>query len=179
MGLDGKEDHAHAVFAGRGQRKTQAGTFALEKRMRNLDQHAGAIARLGIAPASPAVRQVDQDFDPLHDDVVGFFAGDVGHKADPARVMFIARIVKTLRFGQIVKGMFLAHKDLVQKVVSYRKSALSKRTGPNFGGESSVIPMLLARALRTTENLWLITFRTRTGHRRSVRAVARGLLTDS
>ena len=102
VGLDGKEDHPHAVLTGRGQRKTQAGTFGLEKRMRNLDQHAGAIARLGIAPASAAVRQVDQDFDSLHYDVVGFFAGDVGHKADPARVMFVARIVKTLRPGQAV-----------------------------------------------------------------------------
>src|SRR5208282_2153063 len=77
--------------------------------MGNLDQHAGAVAGLRITPASPAVRQVDQDFDPFQNDVMGFFAGDVGHKADPTSIMLVARIVKALRFRQTLKVEFIAH----------------------------------------------------------------------
>ena len=46
LGIDRKENHAHAVFAGRGQREADARAFALEKGVRNLNQHAGAVAGL-------------------------------------------------------------------------------------------------------------------------------------
>ena len=44
---------------GRRQREAELRAFALEKRVRDLDQDAGAVAGLRIAAAGAAVRQVD------------------------------------------------------------------------------------------------------------------------
>ena len=100
---------------GEGSGKPRREHSRLKKGVGNLDQHAGAVAGLGIAPAGAPVRQVDQDFDPLQDDVVGFFAGDVGHKANPASVVLVARIVKTLRLRQTSNGKFVAHIESIRK----------------------------------------------------------------
>ena len=40
--------------------------------------------------------EIDEELQPLRDDRVGLGALDVGDKADAARVMLVARIVKTL-----------------------------------------------------------------------------------
>ena len=68
--------------------------------MGDLDQHAGSIARLGVASAGATMGEVDQDFDALHDDVVRFFAGDVGYKANATGIVFVTGIVESLRFRQ-------------------------------------------------------------------------------
>ena len=72
--LHGQEHHAHAVFARGRQREAQLRAFAREKFVRNLDQDAGAVARLRIAAAGAAMRQVDQDLQSLCDDVVRLLA---------------------------------------------------------------------------------------------------------
>ncbi len=107
--FNGEEYHTHAVFAGGGKRKAQAGAFSLKKGMRDLDQHAGAVARLGVATAGATVRQIDQDFDPLHNDVVRFFARDVGYKSNPTGIVLMAGIVKSLRLWQSSDRKFVAH----------------------------------------------------------------------
>ena len=68
--LHRQEHHADAVGARLGQRETQLRAFARKELVRDLDQNAGAVARLRIAAASAAMRQVDQDLDALADDVV-------------------------------------------------------------------------------------------------------------
>ena len=60
-----QEHHAHAVFAGRWQGNAKRLAFALEKRVRNLDQDARAVAGLRIAAAGAAVRQIDQNLNAL------------------------------------------------------------------------------------------------------------------
>ena len=61
------------------------------------------------APAGPPMRQVDQDFNPLRSNNAGFFAGNIGHKADPTSVVLVSWIVKTLRLRQTSKDTFVAH----------------------------------------------------------------------
>ena len=91
MRVDGQEHHAHAVFARSGQGEAQPRAFALEKRVRNLNQDARAVAGLRIAAAGAAVRQVDQNLDALQDDVVRLPAFDIGDKADAAGVVLVLR----------------------------------------------------------------------------------------
>ena len=95
--FDGEEGHADAVLAGGRQGEAELGALAREELVRNLDQHAGAIAGFRIAAAGAAVRQVDENLDALDDDVVRFLALDVGDEADTAGIVFVARVVETLR----------------------------------------------------------------------------------
>ena len=68
--LHGQEGHAHAVLAGRRQGEAQPGALAREELVRDLDEHAGAVAGFRVAAAGAAMGQVDQNLDALDDDVV-------------------------------------------------------------------------------------------------------------
>jgi hypothetical protein len=59
----------------------------------DLEENAGAVSGLGIAPAGSAVRQVEQDLDSFGYDVVTFMASDVGYESDAAGVMLLRRVV--------------------------------------------------------------------------------------
>ena len=95
--FDRQEGHADAVLAGRRQGEAELGALAREELVRDLDQHAGAVAGFRIAAAGAAMRQVDQDLNALDDDVVRFVAFDVGNEADAAGIVLMAGIVKSLR----------------------------------------------------------------------------------
>ena len=62
----------------------------------NLDQDAGAVAHQRIGAHRAAMVEIDQKLQALADDLMGLGALDVGDKADAARVMLVARVVKTL-----------------------------------------------------------------------------------
>ena len=64
--------------------------------MRDLDQDAGAVARLRIAAASAAMRQVDQDLDAFADDFVGLFAVQIDDEAHAAGVVLVLGVVQPL-----------------------------------------------------------------------------------
>jgi hypothetical protein len=68
--------------------------------MWNLEQNAGPIAGLGIAPTGPAVREVEQNLDSLGYDFVTLMSANVGHEADPAGVVFLCRMVQALGAGR-------------------------------------------------------------------------------
>ena len=63
--FDGQKDHADAVLARRGKRKTEIGALAGEELVRNLNEDAGAVAGFGVAAAGAAMSQVDEDLDAL------------------------------------------------------------------------------------------------------------------
>ena len=67
--------------------------------MRDLDGDAGAVAGFRIAAAGAAVRQVEEDLNPLQDDVVRLLAFDVHHEADTAGVVLQRGVIKALRIG--------------------------------------------------------------------------------
>ena len=100
MRFHGQKRHAHAILAFGWQCESQCRAFARKKLVRNLDQDARAIARFGIAAAGAAMRQVHEHLNSFEDDVVGFTAFDAGHEADPAGIVFMARVVETLGSGE-------------------------------------------------------------------------------
>ncbi len=61
-----------------------------------LDQAARAVSHQRIGADCAAMVEVYKELETLGDDVVGFFAPDVGDKADAARVMLVAGVIKTL-----------------------------------------------------------------------------------
>ena len=98
VALDRKKRHADAIFAGRRQGEAELGAFAHKERVRDLNEHAGAIAGFRIAAAGAAMCKVDQNLDAFDDNVVGLVALDAGHKTDPTGIVFQARMVKALSF---------------------------------------------------------------------------------
>ena len=94
-----EKGHAHAVFALRRQREAELAALPREKVVRDLDDDAGAVAGLRVASAGAAVREIHQYLNSLQDDVVGTLAADAGHEADPAGIVLVARVVKTLGCG--------------------------------------------------------------------------------
>src|SRR6266849_4992046 len=91
-----QERHAYAIGAGQRQLEAQFATLPHKELMWDLQENAGAVARLGIASAGPAVRQVEQHLDSLAYDFVTFMAANVGHESDPAGIVLLRRMVQTL-----------------------------------------------------------------------------------
>lgn len=94
--LDGQEGHADGVVTGGGQ--LEAGGFAQE-RVRDLEQDARAVARVGFGAGGSAVFQVAQDGERLLHEIMARLAGEGGHKADTAGVVLVAGVVHPLRGG--------------------------------------------------------------------------------
>ena len=59
----------------------------------------------GIAAASAAMRQIDEDLDALEDDIVRLVAFDIGDEADAAVIVFILRMIQTLGRWQAQEGV--------------------------------------------------------------------------
>ncbi len=99
----GEEDHADAVFAGRRQRDAGFAGDELEEIVRRLDENARAIAGVGLAAASAAMVEIQENLKCLADDRVRLLAFDIDDEADPAGFVFEAWIVQALlwrRTGQ-------------------------------------------------------------------------------
>jgi len=65
--------------------------------VRNLNQHACAIAGFRVAAAGAAVRQVDQNLNSLLNDLMTLIAANAGYEPDTAGIVLVRRVVKTLR----------------------------------------------------------------------------------
>ena len=89
--LLGQEDHAHTVLARRRQGHALLGHFFAVQSVRNLDQDARAIAHQRVGTHGATVVNVLQDLQRLRHDVVALHTLDVGHKAEPAGVVFVTR----------------------------------------------------------------------------------------
>src|SRR6266849_7162997 len=96
MFLHRQERHAYAISAGQRQFEAQFAALPHKELMRDLEENAGAIARLGIASAGPAVRQVEQHLDYLAYDFVTLVAANIGYKPDPAGIVLLRRMVEAL-----------------------------------------------------------------------------------
>jgi hypothetical protein len=85
--------HSNTVRARHRQFKSEFRAFASVEFVRNLNQHTRAVAGLGIASASPPMRQIQQYLDSVTNDFVALFPADTGHKTDPAGIVLLRRIV--------------------------------------------------------------------------------------
>ena len=82
-----KEDLPHAVATAAGHLEAQAEALPLEEAVRELQENARPVGRLGVSPARGAVTQVVQNGERVFHDGARLLATDVDHKADTAGVM--------------------------------------------------------------------------------------------
>ncbi len=75
------------------------GHFLAIETVRNLDQDARAVAHQRIGADGAPVVEVLENLQALLDDLVAFLALDVSDEADAAGVVFVLRVVQTLRGG--------------------------------------------------------------------------------
>ena len=71
IGVRVEEDHADGVVAGRGKFDGLLRQFRTEQGIRELDQHAGTVAGIGIAAAGAPVFEVQEHLHALADHLVG------------------------------------------------------------------------------------------------------------
>ena len=95
-GLGGQAHHPHTVELGPGERDAEPRALAAEERVGHLNEDAGAVAGVRLAPARPAVEEVLQHRQRLIDDPVGFVACDVHHKTHPATIVLVVGVVQPL-----------------------------------------------------------------------------------
>ncbi len=96
--------------------------------MRHLEQHARAVAGIGLGSARTTVIQIGQDLQALLQDLVRFSAFNIYDKADAASVVLVSRIIKTLLLwtggsplqGDPVHGLFLEARSVPLVMLAYR-----------------------------------------------------------
>ena len=86
------EQRADRVLAGRRQREAELGRLLGEELVRDLHQHAGAVAGARIGADRAAVLEIEQNRQRVFDDLVRFAALDVGNEADAAGILVQRRI---------------------------------------------------------------------------------------
>src|ERR1039458_7762512 len=101
-----QEGHAHAIGSGSGQFESEAGAFAREEFVGDLNEDACAVTSFGIASTGTPVGEVDQYLDSFADDVVILLAPYVGDKANATGVMLVPRIVQTLGWRQTIRSLY-------------------------------------------------------------------------
>ena len=97
--FDGQKNEARAILMAGRKAEAKFQALAGEEFMRNLNQHARAIAGFRIAAASPAVGQVDEDLNAFGNDIVGAFAENVHDEADATCVALVPGVVQAGRRG--------------------------------------------------------------------------------
>ena len=95
----GKKNQTGTILAERGQMEAELGRFLLNKSVGHLKEDARAVTGIGLATTSAAVLQVKQDLQGVLDDFVGLAILQIGDKTHAAGVMFVRRIIKSLRAG--------------------------------------------------------------------------------
>ena len=104
----GQVGHADAVGARLRQLDAPGLEGLAEEAVRDLQQHAGAVPRVGLGPAGAPVVEAAEHPEGVLDDAVAAPAPDVGHEADPAGVVLVPGIIQALRGG---KGGGILHAD--------------------------------------------------------------------
>ncbi len=98
--IAGQEHQSARILSGAGEREQPVLLRdVLEEGMRHLDEHARAVAGIGLAAAGAAVIEVAQHLDGLLEDAVRFAALDVDDEAHAAGLVLEPRVVETLLAG--------------------------------------------------------------------------------
>ncbi len=91
-----QEAHADAVFARARKLHPRLAGQDAQRRVRDLDQHAGAVAGIGVAAQGAAVVEVGQHLQGVVEQPARTAAVHVDDEADPARVVFMRGVVQAL-----------------------------------------------------------------------------------
>ena len=96
-----------------------------EEPVRDLDQDAGAVAGVDLASAGAAVLEVEQDLQPVFDDIRGLTAPHVDDEADATGIVLVTWVIETLGTGTVNRGHFklpfrgLWRRPLVMEVMDF------------------------------------------------------------
>ena len=96
-GVGGQEAHADAVLPGAGKLHPRLARQDRERRVRDLDQHAGAVPGVRVAAQGATVVEVGQHLQGIVEQPARSAAVHVDDETDPAGVVLIRRVVQTLR----------------------------------------------------------------------------------
>ncbi len=96
LGLLRQKAHRHRIIAGLRQGHAGLGRPFAQQQVGNLDQAARAIAHFGIGAHRAAMIQIDKELKALRDDIMGFFAFDIGDESHTAGVMLVGGVIKPL-----------------------------------------------------------------------------------
>jgi hypothetical protein len=96
----------------------------LEERVGNLDQDPRAIACFRIASRRAAMRQVDQNFEPLANDLVALLTADARNQSHAAGIMLIPWMIEPLwvRDALTAIGSFHGNLPLQDSFPSQKKT---------------------------------------------------------
>ena len=122
-----QENEAGAILTGLRKLEAEFITLLLEEGMRYLHQEARTVARVGFAPAGPAMVQVPEHLQRLLNDLVRLLAFDVDHEADAAGFVFEKGIIEALLASQAVRfrvRVFHFRIFMAQRVLRCRGSRL-------------------------------------------------------
>ena len=92
----GQEHHADRVVARRRQLEAFFLGLGDKELVRDLNQHAAAVAGLGIGAGGAAMVEVEQDLEAHPHDVVRLGVVHVGDEADAAGIVLLGRIVEAV-----------------------------------------------------------------------------------
>ncbi len=90
------EELADRIMAGLGQGEAQLGAFLGEEAVRDLGEHAAAVAERRVGAGCAAMVEIGEDLETLFEDCVRGAALHVGDDADAARIAFLGGVVKAL-----------------------------------------------------------------------------------
>jgi hypothetical protein len=89
----GHEEHAYPIFPVSWQLDVQLVTMLSEELVRDLKEQSRTVTGVPVRPHGSAVQQILQNLYRVLDDGVRLLAAYVGHKANAAGIVFVARII--------------------------------------------------------------------------------------
>lgn len=99
-----EKQHANAISARIGQRDSDVTASSSEKSMRHLKENASTVAGARVGRNSASVRKILQQLERFPDYVAGASSMDVRDETNSARVVFVGRIIQSLRCRLTVHG---------------------------------------------------------------------------
>ena len=97
-----EEQLADSILAGPRKDHADITGSTPQEFVRNLKQDSCSVASTRITALRTTMGQVFENLQSLADDVVRFLAFNVDHEANAAGIVFICRIIETLRWRQAI-----------------------------------------------------------------------------
>ena len=118
-GLARHEQLGHAIMPRFGKLEAQAFCFIGKEGMRDLQQEAGAVTRLGVGAHGAAMLEVLEDGQAIGHHAVAFHIVYVGDEADAAGIVLVARVIKTMRLRKTFWPVLNVHGQLLASSSSH------------------------------------------------------------
>ena len=100
FGIARHEELADCVMSGLRQAEAELLAFLREEDVRDLGQHAAAVAERRVRAGGAAMIEIDQDLQPLLDDRMALAVVEIGDEADAAGIVLVGGVVEADRTGK-------------------------------------------------------------------------------